>query len=65
MTKTQATDLVERGLWTAVQAAAAVIIANQSFGADVWKTAAIAGGLALVKCVIGLRVGDKTSASLP
>ena len=56
-------DLLERAVWTFVQAAAASIIVSQGFGAEVWKVAAVAGGLAVVKCVVAFQVGDKQSAA--
>ena len=56
-------DLLERVVWTFVQAAAASIIVSQGFGAEVWKVAAVAGGLAVVKCVVAFQVGDKQSAA--
>jgi hypothetical protein len=57
-------QLLERSVWTFVQAAAASIIVSQGFGADVWKVAAVAGGLAVVKCIVAFQVGDKNSAAL-
>ena len=57
-------DLLERAVWTFVQAAGASIIVSQGFGADVWKVAAVAGGLAVVKCLVAFQVGDKNSAAL-
>lgn len=57
-------DLLERTIWTFVQAAGAAIIVSQGFGADVWKVAAVAGGLAVVKCLVAFQVGDKESAAL-
>ena len=56
-------DLLERVVWTFVQAAAASIIVSQGFGVEVWKVAAVAGGLAVVKCVVAFQVGDKQSAA--
>lgn len=56
-------QLAERCLWTFIQAAGAVILVQQSFGAEVWKIAAVAGGLAVVKCVVAFQVGDRDSAA--
>lgn len=56
-------QLLERSVWTFIQAAGAVILVQQSFGAEVWKIAAVAGGLAVVKCVVAFQVGDKDSAA--
>ena len=57
-------DLLERVVWTFVQAAGAVILVQQNFGADVWKIAAVAGGIAVAKCLVAFQVGDKNSAAL-
>jgi hypothetical protein len=56
-------DLIERVFWTFVQTAGGVIIASQGFGADVWKAAAVAGGLSVVKCLVAMNVGDRDSAA--
>ena len=56
-------QLVERSLWTFVQAAAASIIVSQGFGAEVWKVAAVAGGLAVAKCLVAFQTGDRDSAA--
>ena len=56
-------DLLERAVWTFVQAAAAVILVQQSFGVEVWKVAAVAGGLAVVKALAAFQTGDRNSAS--
>ena len=56
-------QLLERAAWTFVQAAAASIIVSQGFGAEVWKVAAVAGGLAVAKCLVAFQVGDKDSAA--
>ena len=57
-------DLLERVVWTFVQAAGAVILVQQNFGPDVWKIAAVAGGIAVAKCLVAFQVGDKNSAAL-
>ena len=57
-------DLLERVVWTFAQAAGAVILVQQNFGPDVWKIAAVAGGIAVVKCIVAFQVGDKSSAAL-
>lgn len=59
-------DIAERATWTFLQAAAAVIVASQGFGVEVWKAAAVAGALAILKGVLASRVGnDRTAAALP
>lgn len=67
MTRAQLLDLAERVGWTFVQTAAGVIVASQGFGMDVWKAAAVAGGLAVAKAVVAIRasVGGKPDAALP
>ncbi len=67
MTKAQLLDLAERAGWTFVQAAAAIIITSQGFGAEVWKAAAVAGGLAVAKAVVAIKTtaGGKPDAALP
>lgn len=60
----QIRDVVERAAWTFVQAAAAAIIVAGGFGVEVWKAAAIAGGLAVCKGIVALQVG-KPDAALP
>lgn len=57
-------DLAERSIATFVQAAAGVIIASGGFGVIVWKAAAVAGGLAVVKAIAARSVKDPESASL-
>jgi len=57
-------DLAERSVSTFVQTAAGVIIATGGFGVDVWKAAAVAGGLAVVKAVAARGTGNPESASL-
>lgn len=64
MTKAQLFDAAERVAWTFVQALGGVIIASGGFGADVWKAAAIAGGLAAVKAIVALNIG-RPNAQLP
>ena len=56
-------DLLERATWTFIQAASAVILVEQNFGAAVWKVAAVAGGLAVVKALVAFQSGDRNSAS--
>ena len=50
-------DLVERSVWTFVQAAAAALIIS-GFTRDGWLVAAVAGGLAVLKAV-GIAAGVK------
>ena len=56
-------DLLERVGWTFIQTAGGVIVASQGFGADVWKAAAVAGGISVVKCLVAMNVGDRDSAA--
>lgn len=62
-TRKFALDAAERVASTFIQAAAAVIIANQAFDVEVLKVALIAGGLAVVKVVAASRIGDSSSAA--
>lgn len=65
-------DLLERSIWTFIQAAGALLIADGtdvvaigSFG-DKLKLAAIAGGIAVMKCVLASQVGNSgTAQALP
>lgn len=50
-------DLLERSVWTFVQAAAAALIVS-GLTRDAWLVAAVAGGLAVVKAV-GLAAGTR------
>jgi hypothetical protein len=56
-------DAGERIIWTFLQAAAAVIIVEQSFGLEVWKVALTAGGLAVVKTIAASQVGSSKDAA--
>jgi hypothetical protein len=58
-------DLLERSGWTFVQAAAAVAITAGGFGAEVWKAAAVAGGLAICKALVASQIGKPNTAALP
>jgi predicted phage tail protein len=59
-------DLAERVFWTFIQTAGAVVIVSGGFNVDVWKAAAAAGGLSVVKCLVAMHVGDReTAAALP
>lgn len=62
--KTYLLDLAERSCATFVQSAAAIILASGGFGVLVWKAAAIAGGLAVVKALAARGTHDPESASL-
>jgi hypothetical protein len=65
LTKKQYLDLGERVFWTFLQTGAAVLIVS-GFGFDTLKTAAAAGGLAVLKCLLAMKVGDRdTAAALP
>jgi hypothetical protein len=57
-------DVAERAASTFIQAAVAIILANQVISFDVLKAAAIAGGLAVVKAYGARFVGDPDSAGL-
>lgn len=57
-------DLAERAVSTFAQAAAGIIIASGGFGVLVWKAAAVAGGLAVVKALAARGTRDPESASL-
>lgn len=57
-------DLAERSVATFIQAAAGVIIASGGFGVIVWKAAAVAGGLAVVKALAARGTRDPENASL-
>lgn len=57
-------DLAERSVSTFVQAAAGVIIVTGGFGGDVWKGAAVAGGLAVAKALAARGTKDPENASL-
>lgn len=63
-TKAYLLDLAERSISTFVQAAAAFIIVSGGFGADVWKAAAVAGGLAVAKALAARGTRDPENASL-
>lgn len=57
-------DLLERTIWTFLQAAAAVWIVAGEFTGEALKVAAVAGVVAVVKAVIlGRNVGDPDSAA--
>ena len=63
-TKTYLLDLAERSISTFVQSAAGIIIASGGFGVLVWKAAAVAGGLAVVKAFAARGAGSPENASL-
>ena len=62
MNKAYILDILERSAWTFIQAAAGVAIVAGGFGAEVWKAAAVAGGLAICKAIVAGQVGKKTAA---
>lgn len=55
-------DVLERAAWTFIQAAAGVAITAGGFGVEVWKAAAVAGGLAICKALVAGRIGKRTGA---
>jgi hypothetical protein len=55
-------DLAERVFWTFIQAGAAAVLVS-GFGGDGLKIAAAAGGIAVLKCLIAMNVGDRDSAA--
>lgn len=56
-------DALERVVWTALQAGAAIIIAADAFDVEVLKAAAIAAGLAAAKAFLARAVGNPESAA--
>ena len=68
-TRTYLTDLAERVIWTALAAAAGVVLAaspHDPLDADMWQTAGAAGlaaAVSLVKGLLARYVGDPNSAS--
>lgn len=63
MSKKFLVDAAERIGWTFVQAAGASVLVAGGFDIDVWKTAAVAGGLAAIKVLIALKIGSSDSAA--
>lgn len=55
-------DLLERSGWTFIQAAGGVATAAGGFSVDVWKAALYAGAYAVLKGLVGSRIGKKTPA---
>jgi hypothetical protein len=62
MTTAYAKDLLERVASTFVQSAVGIIVASGGFGVEVWKAAAVAGGLAVVKAYGARFVGNPDTA---
>lgn len=62
-------DLLERTLWTAVQAFAGVLVATDVTGSVQWKdvfiAAGVAAGLAVAKALVAFQFGNPDSAALP
>lgn len=56
-------DLLERVLWTFVQAAGAEWLITQSLNDTTFKIAGIAGLVSVVKCLIGTQIGASNSGS--
>lgn len=59
-------DIIERALWTAVQAFFAYVAVNGAHSAKEWQAGAIAGagaGFSVVKGLIATRIGNTDSAS--
>lgn len=63
-TKAYLLDLAERSVSTFVQAAVAIIIASEGFDILVWKAAAYAGLLAVIKALAARGIRNPESASL-
>lgn len=58
-------DVLERVAWTAIQAGAGALIDQTTSGHVGWRAVGYAVLLAAAKCVAGLRVGKKGTASIP
>lgn len=57
-------DLIERSVWTFLQAGAAIMIVEQDWNISALKVALVAGGIAVMKAIIATRVGgDENSAA--
>ena len=63
MSKRWYLDMAERAVWTFAQAAAAILIVQQSWNIDVLKVAVTAGGIAILKAILATRIGDGDSAA--
>jgi hypothetical protein len=55
-------DLLERSVWTFIQAAGGIAIASGGFGVEVWKAALYAGGFAVLKALAASQIGKHTAA---
>lgn len=56
-------DILERTIWTFVQAAAAVLLVEQDWTLDIVKIALTAGVIAVLKGIVASQFGDKESAA--
>jgi hypothetical protein len=56
-------DLLERVIWTAIQAAAAVWLLDTQFTVDGLKVAGVAAVIAAVKSLLAFKVGAPTTAA--
>lgn len=57
-------DLLERILWTFVQAFAAEWLISSTFDQRSFKIAGAAAAISAVKCIVAFNVGNPNSASL-
>lgn len=56
-------DVLERVLWTTVQAFAAELLVTQTLDSQTVRIAAVGAGLAGLKCILATQVGDSDSAA--
>lgn len=56
-------DLLERVLWTFVQGAAAEWIVTTSIDEQTFKVAAVAGAVAVAKCLLATQIGASNTAA--
>jgi len=55
--------MAERVIWTFIQSAAAVMIVQNDFTPEILKIAATAGGIAVLKAIVAMQIGNKDSAA--
>ena len=60
---TWARDMAERVIWTFIQSAAAVMIVQNDFTPEILKIALTAGGIAVLKAIVAMQIGNKDSAA--
>lgn len=56
-------DILERVVWTAIQATCGALLDVLTQGEITWRAAGYATAIALLKCVVATRVGDRDSAA--